>query len=190
MKNILIAFLTIFILSACTDTDNGSKATEIASNSKSFEEIKSENKETKVTLTTVKGKKINIELIDKALVSKELNGKVVLINFWATWCPPCIKEMPMFNELYAKYKDKFEIVGVLYDKDISPEDLNAFIKKHKIEFPITVGQSNFDLAKAFGDVKRIPESFLYSKDGLFIEKFIGEADEVTLKWYIEQNKDD
>lgn len=190
MKIFLITLCTLLFLSGCTESSEESAAVEIVSDNKSFEKTVENIKESKFELTTTTGKKINIELVGNSLISKELNGKVVLLNFWATWCPPCIKEMPMFNEMYEKYNDKFEIIAVLYERDKDPIELESFMKKHNIKFPVTVSSVNFDLAKAIGNVQRIPESFLYTKDGMFIEKFVGEADEVTLKWNIEQNKDD
>ena len=194
MRIIFIALIALVFFNACGDSSSQeAAAVVVSSDEKSFEESKSaEVKQTKFVLTTTTGEKIDIELVGDSLVSKSLNGKVVLLNFWATWCPPCIKEMPMFVKMYEEYKDKFIIIGVTYEreKDLSKDSLNAFMKKHNMNFPVTVGNVNFELAKAMGDVKRIPESFLYTKTGMFIEKFVGEVDEVTLKWNIEQNKDD
>jgi len=138
-------------------------------------------------LTTTDGKTITFEANDGVLLSKQLNGKMVLINFWATWCPPCVAEMPTFVELQKKYKDDFTIIGVLFEEDKDKEELAAFMKKHNINFPITIGKANFELAKNFGDIKKIPESFLYSKDGFFLEKFLGEIDHEKLENYIKES---
>ncbi len=154
---------------------------------KSNEGINKVEKSKNYTLKTTEGKTITFEASNGVLLSQDLNGKMVLINFWATWCPPCVKEMPMFAKLQEKYKDDFVIIGVLFEEDKDKEELAAFMKKMKINFPITVGESNFELAKNFGDIKKIPESFLYSKEGFFLEKFLGEVDEAKLENYIKQS---
>jgi len=92
--------------------------------------------------------------------------------------------MPSFVKLQEKYKEDFIIIGVLFDKKTSSEDLNKFLKKYKVNFPITVGEENYKLAKALDDVKMIPESFLYTKDGLLIQKFVGEINHKVLENYI------
>ena len=136
------------------------------------------------TLTTTTGEKITFEVSDGVLFSKELNGKTVLINFWATWCKPCIKEMPTFVGLQEKYKDDFLILAVLFEKEKDKEDLSNFMKKYNVNFPVTVGEENFVLAKAFDDVKMIPESFLYNKAGFFVKKFLGEISKEKLEGHI------
>jgi len=136
------------------------------------------------TLTTTTGDKITFEVSEGVLFSKELNGKTVLLNFWATWCKPCIKEMPSFVELQEKYKDDFIIIGVLFEKEKDKNELLAFMNKFNVNFPVTIGKENFELAKSFDDVKMIPESFLYNKSGFFIEKFLGEISESKLESYI------
>jgi thiol-disulfide isomerase/thioredoxin len=141
----------------------------------------------KYTLTTTTGEKITFELADDILFSKQLNGKMVLINFWATWCKPCIKEMPSFVELQEKYKDNFIILAVLFDKKQDLNKLNDFITKHNINFPVTIGEENYVLAKALDDVNMIPESFLYTKEGFFVEKFLGEISKSKLEKFIQKD---
>jgi len=136
------------------------------------------------TLTTTTGETITLEVTNGVLFSKKLNGKMVLINFWATWCKPCIVEMPTFNELQEKYKDDFIIVGVLFEKEKDQKALLDFMTKYKVNFPVTVGKENFRLAKTFDDVQMIPESFLYNKEGFYVEKFVGEIKKSKLENYI------
>lgn len=175
-----IAFLsTLFI--GCTNQDDEAKT--IIEDNASFDELKALGNKN-YSLTTTDGKKIDLKVENETLTSKQLAGKTVLVNFWATWCAPCLKEIPTFNHLYEKYKDKFEIVAVLYEHDKDPQELDAFIKKYNIKFPVLVGEENFRMAKAFDDVKRVPESFVYGKDGKFLEKFIGVVDENILEKYI------
>ena len=141
-----------------------------------------------VTLTSLDDKRFEVSFSNNVLVSKELNGKITLINFFATWCPPCIEEIPVFNKLYEEHRDTFEIVGVLYERDKSKEEILAFIKEHNIQFPVTLGEENFVAAKMFNDVKKIPESFLFSKEGFLFEKYVGVVNEKILEEYLNANK--
>lgn len=158
---------------------NDSAQTVIEDNG-SFKEIKAKINTT-YTLETTDGKSIILDLDKKKLISKELNGKTVLINFWATWCPPCKEEIPDFNELYKKYGDDLEIVGVLFEKNKDPKELAEFMKKFEMAFPVTIGSENFRLAENLGNVSKIPESFLYSKDGTFIKRYVGVVDPKELE---------
>ncbi len=185
MKNFLFLFsiLAVVFFTGCNSQE---EAKPIVDNSGSFEELKALSNKT-YTLKTTKGKTISLTVENNTLKSKTIKDKIVLVNFWATWCPPCIKEIPIFNELYEKYSDKFEIVAVLFEKDKDPKELEEFIKKYNIKFPVTVGDENFRMAKAFNDVKKVPESYLYSKEGNFVKDYIGEVDKEDLENYIKSN---
>src|SRR5690606_27651051 len=69
---------------------------------------------------------------------KDLKGKVVFLNFWATWCPPCIAEMPSVNALYNKFKDNKNAVFLLVDADGKMKQSSAFMKKHKYDLPVYI----------------------------------------------------
>ena len=184
MRIKLLSILSIvFFLFMAGCESKPQKAKEIQSDSSKEKVLKADN----YTLTTTTGDKITFEVANAVMLSKQLNGKMVLINFWATWCKPCIKEMPTFVELQEKYKDNFTIVAVLFEEDKDVEELAAFMKKYTINFPVTVGEKNFVLARAFGDIKMIPESFLYTKEGFFAEKFIGEISKEKLENYIKED---
>jgi thiol-disulfide isomerase/thioredoxin len=176
--SIVLVFLPLFF-NGCESKPQKAKTSEY--------EVKTQTKLPKFTLTTTNNETINLTISRDTLFSKQLQNKIVLVNFWAPWCEPCKKEMPSFVKLQEKYKNDFVILGVLFDKETTKEDLDNFLKEYKVNFPITVGEENFNLAKVFDDVKMIPESFLYTKDGIFIEKFIGEISENKLETYIKNN---
>lgn len=173
----IFLFVVVIVFVAC---DSNDEAKVIVDNSKSFSELKKESNKNFV-LKTVENKELKLKIENDILSSKSLNGKTVLINFWATWCPPCLKEIPIFNKLYEKYNNKFEIVAVLYKDSISKEDLNTFIEKYNIKFPIIVGEENLRLAKLLDNVQKVPESFLYGKDGKYIRKYVGEVDQFDIE---------
>lgn len=114
----------------------------------------------------------NFELKDldnKLVKSSDYKGQVILINFWATWCPPCKREIPEFIELYKKYqKDGFVILGVALD-DL--ESVKKFKSAYKINYPVLIG--NQDILKKYGNIRGIPTSFLIGKDGKIKQRYDG-----------------
>ncbi len=101
----------------------------------------------------------------------DFKGSVVIIDFWATWCPPCRQEIPHFVELYNQYKDQgLEIIGVSMDQ--SPERvIPGFIEKNKINYTILFGEDKvYDL---YGGINAIPTTFIVDKDGNIRKKYIG-----------------
>ena len=118
------------------------------------------------TFTTLDGKQLSLE---------ELRGKVVLVNFWATSCPGCVKEMPDMIEAYRDYKDRgFEIVAVAMSYD-PPNYVANFVQTRQLPFPVSLDVKG-DHARAFGDVHLTPTSFLIGKDGSILDQKLGELD--------------
>ena len=137
-------------------------------------------------LVTVDDKTISFKTTQIGIDFDNYKGqKAILIDVFATWCPPCIEELPILKEVKEKYKDKFEIVSVLFEKDKDKKEILEFISKNQINYPITMGEENFKLAKELGNVQKIPEMFLFSKDGKFIKKFIGKTSKEDLEKYIQ-----
>jgi peroxiredoxin len=104
----------------------------------------------------------------------DYKGKVLLINFWATWCAPCKAELPAFVELYDRYKDKgLVILGVSGDDDA--ETLRAFSSEWKLNYPILVGRDEEALLDAYGPLFGYPTSVLVGRDGAVCGRHIGPA---------------
>ncbi|MDR3182540.1 MAG: TlpA family protein disulfide reductase [Planctomycetaceae bacterium] len=104
----------------------------------------------------------------KVLDAKSLDGKVVLLDFWATWCGPCIAEFPHLKKLYAKYKDKgFEIVSFSVDKDTAA--LRQFVKKNELPWLVlskeTTAEAGMPFLTAYYGVKALPVVLLRDRDG-------------------------
>ena len=107
----------------------------------------------------------------------DFKGKVVLLNIWATWCAPCVAEMPSMEKLYQELKDEgFELLAVNVDES-GAETVAPFMEKHKLGFPV--------LLDPRGDIKNlylttgIPESFIIDKHGIIVEKVVGPRDWVA-----------
>jgi peroxiredoxin len=89
-------------------------------------------------------------------------GKVVLVNFWATWCPPCLEEMPAMERLWRKHKDAgFVLVAVSVDTD--PKKVVPFVTEHGLTFPVAL-DTTMSVAEKYG-VRALPSSFILDKDG-------------------------
>ena len=100
----------------------------------------------------------------------DLRGKVVLVNFWATWCPPCLEEMPAMERLWRKHKDAgFVLVAVSVDAD--PKKVAPFVTDHKLTFPIAL-DTKMAVAEKYG-VRALPSSFLLGKDGMMTALALG-----------------
>ena len=113
------------------------------------------------------------DLEGKNVALSSFKGKVVLLNFWATWCGPCKAEIPGFVELQAQYGDKLAIVG--FSVDDPADKAKAFAAEYKINYPILLGEGREELQEAYGPIWGIPASFLISKDGRVCRKHLGIA---------------
>ena len=109
----------------------------------------------------------------------DYKGKVVLLNFWATWCGPCKLEIPEFVEAYARYRDQgFVILGVLSEDNPSAEELSTFMTDFKMNYPIF--REHPPLAEANGELWALPTSFMIDRKGAICSKHMGAMSKETL----------
>jgi thiol-disulfide isomerase/thioredoxin len=112
------------------------------------------------------------DLQGRAISSADLRGKVVLIDFWATWCQPCKKEMPGYQKLLDIYGSRgFVVVGLKLDVMMDTEDPLLFAKKIGVRYPLAVAAD--DLKQKFGGIEGIPTTMLYDRHGVLRKKIIG-----------------
>jgi cytochrome c biogenesis protein CcmG/thiol:disulfide interchange protein DsbE len=101
----------------------------------------------------------------------KLHGKVVVVNFWATWCGPCRAEIPGMLEVYREYKGKgLEIVGISVDRD-GWQVINPLVKKLNITYPVVLG--NGDVTDAWGGVDAIPTTVIVDRNGRVLLRHVG-----------------
>jgi thiol-disulfide isomerase/thioredoxin len=105
---------------------------------------------------------------------KNTRGKYLVVNFWATWCTPCLKEIPAFVKFYEENSDRVEILGL----DFEPVDLviiNDYVERFSINYPIVLYDENNDSEYSnFGEIVGMPTTQIYSPEGKLLHTFMGE----------------
>jgi len=113
------------------------------------------------------------DLSGQTLQLSRYRGKVVLLNFWATWCAPCRNEIPRFVDLQNKCdKESVQIIGISLDDD--PRLVRAFYQQLRMNYPVAIGDAK--LAEQYGGILGLPVSFLIGRDGRIYAKHAGETD--------------
>ncbi|MEW6098917.1 MAG: TlpA disulfide reductase family protein [Pseudomonadota bacterium] len=115
----------------------------------------------------------------------DLRGKVVLVNFWATSCVTCVKEMPEMVATYQKYRDRgldFVAVAMSYDP---PAYVANFTESRKLPFKVAIDNTG-QVAREFGDVKLTPTTFVLDKRGQIVKRYVGEPDFAQLHQLVEK----
>jgi cytochrome c biogenesis protein CcmG/thiol:disulfide interchange protein DsbE len=112
------------------------------------------------TLTNLDGKSVSLA---------DFRGKVVVLDFWATWCPPCKREIPDFIDLQKEYGSQgVQIVGIALDE---PDKVQAFARQNGMNYPVLLGSD--EVSMRYGGIEGIPTTFIIDKSGKIVDKFEG-----------------
>ncbi len=154
MRKILVLFISLlFLFSACTKA----RATEAPD----------------FTLKDTEGKTIHLA---------NYRGKAVILNFWATWCPPCLVEIPDFVRFYNNSRKKgIEIIGIAVSSN--PQEIKKFIKEYKITYPVCVSDRKIELL--YGGIRAVPTTFIIDRKGNIHSKRLGAISEAELQKLLE-----
>lgn len=172
-----LALVTLLVLAGCDDKE-GIKSEVISQ--------KRDTEATKFSLELTDGHKLKVDRHEKGLHFEGEKGKVVLLNFFATWCPPCKAEIPHLVNLKSNYKDQFEVVGVLMEDSKTKDEIQKFIDTFDINFKIAISNENQKLAKALGGVKSIPFMILYDPQGNYFTHYVGAVPEEMIEFDIKR----
>jgi peroxiredoxin len=122
-------------------------------------------------------KKANLNFTVKDIAGKDVRlsqykGQVVLLNFWATWCVPCKREIPSLAALYRDYKERgFVVLGVSVDSEV--RSIKPFARAMKMNYPVLIGAGREDLSNAFGPFLGFPTSVVVARDGRMCVRHVG-----------------
>ncbi|SFV58601.1 Cytochrome c-type biogenesis protein ResA [hydrothermal vent metagenome] len=131
---------------------------------------------------------LEFELLDlsgNTHTQKNYPNKYLIVNFWATWCPPCLKEIPLFVKFQKEHTNKVQFLGI-NAQDITVKNLKKFIKEHNINYPIF--PYNSQNAIQFKKIVGLPTTYIYSPQGKLIKTFVGEVRELDLINIIKHKK--
>lgn len=122
------------------------------------------------------------DLDGKSLALANYQGKVVLLNFWATWCTPCRGEIPQFVDFQNTLGPQgLQLIGISMDDDAKP--VHEFYQQFKMNYPVGIGNAN--LAESYGGVLGLPVTFLIGRDGRIAAKYVGATDLAALQQKIQ-----
>ncbi len=121
------------------------------------------------TLYTLEGTEIKLS---------DYLGKIVILDFWATWCAPCRKSIPDLISIQDEYEDDLVVIGISFDQPASQNNLQQFINNFGINYPVVLGTN--EVSEAYGNIQAIPTSFIIDTEGNIINKHIGLVPKSTL----------
>ena len=180
-----LAFLSILSILFFTGCDSKDKNEEITET-----KVQQVEKTTEFQLKTTDNNIIDIKLENDKIIVKNYPNKIVLLNFFATWCPPCKAEVPNLIKLQNDYKNDFVVVSILLEEMKTNEEILAFIKEYNINYTVINSPESFDLVKNLGGVKSIPTMYLLDKNSKIFQKYVGlvpnEMMEIDIKKVLER----
>jgi len=115
-----------------------------------------------IVLKTLEGKTVKLS---------DYKGKIVIVDFWATWCPPCRKGIPDLIELQKTYSKDLVVLGISLDQERTLKDLKPFIENYGINYPVVLGDEK--VVKDYGGINAIPTSFIIDQKGFIIDSHVG-----------------
>jgi peroxiredoxin len=130
-------------------------------------------------------RKANLDFTVRDIAGKDLRlsrykGQVVLLNFWATWCVPCKREIPELNALHLEYQERgFVVLGVSVDSEVRA--IKPFAREMKMSYPVLIGAGREDLSQAFGPFIGFPTSVLVARDGQVCVRHVGVVSKAKLE---------
>ena len=167
---IIVVVAAILLLPSC-----GSRSGKAAADTESTTLVKAGEKAPDFTVEMFDGGKTSLA---------ELKGKVVLLNFWATWCPPCVQELPLLNAFYGEHRAKgWQVLGLAIDQ---PANVQKFLQRMPLDFPVVLGGlGGAELSRGLGNDKGgLPFTVMFAADGSISKRKIGQLTEKDLEsWF-------
>jgi len=176
---ITVLFLTtLLFFSGCERKTKEKQETKQPESTLQQKETTAQKKETApstITLHTTDGNNIVLTATPKGILFKGYEGKVVLLDFFATWCPPCRAALPHMADIQNVYKDKVQIIGILMEENKDDLEIQKFEKEFGINFPVSNSPENFALSDALGGIRSLPTTVMYDTNGDYFTHYVGAA---------------
>ncbi len=190
MKKIIFVTLAFFALQGCSSETSTKKNVTLETikpvektqiHTETEPNKKDDLKSNYILLKDVNGEKIKLIPKESGFTFVNYENKIVILNFFATWCPPCNAEIPHLNNLQEKYKDDVKIISILLEDNKSDEEIKKFINRNQINYTITNSPANFEVAKEIGGVRSIPFMLIYDRNGDYSQHYMGAVPEEMIE---------
>ena len=182
-----LAFLSILSILLFTGCDSKEKKKETTQPIAVVPKIE---RTSEFQLKTTNDTIINIRLENEKIILKDYPNKIVLLNFFTTWCPPCKAEIPNLIKLQNDYRNDLVVISVLLEEMKTNDEIKQFMKEHNINYDVINSPESMELAKAVGGIKSIPTMFLIDKKNSIFQKYVGivpnEMMEIDIKKVLEK----
>ncbi len=168
-KFMAMVMFTLILLNGCGKKDENSqiKQGEQIGERKVLSNI--------INLKTTDHQVIKLTALENGIEFEKYRGKIVLLSFFATWCPPCRTEIPHLNAIQKIYKDDLQIIAILMEESKSNAEITAFIQDYQMGYPVTNSPENFLLSDALGGIRSLPTLVIYDRHGEYSTHFVGAA---------------
>lgn len=161
LASVIILFYAVTLI-GCQKGNTTNPAPTAGKNSAALTLQENTGKAPDFTLMNVEGKKVSLS---------DYKGKVIIIDFWATWCAPCRKGIPDLIDLQKEYKDKVAVIGISLDRENTKAGVPDFVNKMGINYPVVYFDDK--VINDFGGINAIPTTFIIDKNGNIAKKLIG-----------------
>ena len=179
LRNLTILILITLALFA-TGCQRKTRQTHDENATQTAEQRETTKKEEKaapstITLHTTDGNDIVLIATPKGIRFQGYEGKVVLLDFFATWCPPCKASIPHLADIQKAYKGQVQIIGVLMEENKDDLEVQQFEEDMGINYPVANSPANFVLSDALGGIRSLPTMVMYDKNGDYFTHYVGAA---------------
>lgn len=170
IKHIFVLFVILsFNAFGCSNERSEENTPENNLDEQNSSVNKNEIKAPGFTLVSTKGEKISLS---------DYVGKVVILDFWATWCGPCRMGVPDLVSIQKEYKDEVVIIGISLDSQPTIENVIPFMEQYSVNYPVVYGTNQVVID--YGYIQAIPTTFIIDEEGNVVDKFVGLIPKATL----------
>jgi thiol-disulfide isomerase/thioredoxin len=172
-KFLPITLIALFLFLGCGNKEESAAAKDSREAAQTHKE---EQKTTNVIeLLTTDDQIIKLTALEDGIKFENYPDKIILLDFFATWCPPCRAEIPHLASIQSTFKEQVQIIGVLMEESKSNKDIEEFREDMGMNFPVTNSPANFTLSDALGGIKSLPTMVMYDKHGVYFTHYVGAA---------------